>query len=103
MEGLCLDKITSTFPTYSLSEVEKDIHKAYKEAGRNPKKLPKLAESVGGDTHIMIGSLYKKHYPKELFRLVNGLSIYKSFFEILMGLEESSVVRIRLCRKSTDH
>lgn len=80
VEGLCLDKITSTFPTYPLSGVEKDIHAAYKEAGRNPKKLPKLAESVGGDTHIMIGSLYKKHYPKELFRLVNGLSIYKSFF-----------------------
>ncbi len=80
LTGLCLDKITSTFPTYPLSEVEKDIHVAYKDAGRNPKKLPKLAESVGGETHIMMGALYNKHFPKELFRLLNGLSIYKSSF-----------------------
>ena len=80
LTGLCLDKITSTFPTYPLAEVEKDIHVAYKEAGRNPRNLPKLAEAVGGDTHIMIGSLFNKWFPKELFRLLNGLSIYKSYF-----------------------
>ena len=79
--GLCLDKITSTFPTYPLSEVEKDIHAAYKEAGKNPRSLPKLAESVGGDTHIMIGSLFNKYFPEELFRLPNGLSVYRSFFK----------------------
>ena len=79
--GLCLDKITSTFPIYPLPEVEKDIRAAYKESGRNPKRLPKLATEVGGETHIMIGTLYNKYFPKELFRLPNGLSIYRSFFK----------------------
>ncbi len=79
--GLCLDKITSTFPTYPLPEVEKDIHAACKKAGRNPRRLPKLTKSVGGDTHIMIGALFNKYFPKELFRLPNGLSVYRSFFK----------------------
>ena len=55
MSGICLDKITSDFPIYPLTEVENDIHRAYATAGKNPRTLPKLLHSVGGQTDIMIG------------------------------------------------
>ena len=80
LSGICLNKITSTFPTYPLKEVEKDIYHAFKATGRDPKTLPKLPKSVGGDTDIMIGIQYLKYYPVKRFNLPNGLSIYESQF-----------------------
>ena len=40
--GICLDKITSTFPSYPLIEFANDIIKDYVSAGGNPENLPKL-------------------------------------------------------------
>ena len=36
LSGICLDKIISTFPTYPLREVEKDIRQNYNLAGGSP-------------------------------------------------------------------
>ena len=80
IHGICVDKITSTFPIYPLHEIEKDIHQVYQNSGADPTSLPRLPEFVGGDTHIMMGILYKKWYPVEVFRLPSGLSIYRSKF-----------------------
>ena len=80
IHGICVDKITSTFPTYPLHEIGKDIHQAFRNSGADPTSLPRLPEFVGGDTHIMIGILYQKWYPEEVFRLPSGLSIYRSKF-----------------------
>ena len=80
LSGICLNKITSTFPKYPLKEIEKDIHHAISITGGDPKKLPKLPKSVGGDTDIMIGIQYLKYYPVKKFNLPNGLSIYESQF-----------------------
>ena len=80
LSGICLDKITSTFPLYPLAEVEKDIIFDYTSRGGDPQKLPKLPEFVGGDTDLMIGIQYSKYYPKEVHKLPNGLSIFESQF-----------------------
>ena len=48
MSGVCLDKITTTFPTYPLQgQVLNDFLDAYKDAG-DIKVLPKIPKSVGG-------------------------------------------------------
>lgn len=80
VRGICLDKITSTFPTYQLKEIEKDIHREYAQSGGDSDSLPKLPKTVGGDTDIMLGALYLKWFPTELFQLPNGLTIYRSKF-----------------------
>ena len=80
LSGVCLDKITGDFPTYPLKEVEQDIHRAYASMKNDPKKLPKLPFSVVGDTDLMIGIQYLKYYPKRIFSLPNGLTIYESQF-----------------------
>ena len=81
INGICLDKITHEFPKYELQEVGKDIQKEY-EKGRftSKNKLPKLPRSVGGNTDFMIDIKYLKYYPKEIFHLPSGLTIYESVF-----------------------
>ena len=37
------------------SNVLNDITKAYKDAGEDPRTLPKILKSVGGETDFMIG------------------------------------------------
>ena len=81
ISGICLDKITQEFPKYELQEVGKDIQKEYETGRFNSKnKLPKLPRSVGGYTDFMIGIKYLKYYPKEIFHLPSGLTIYESVF-----------------------
>ena len=46
----------------------------------DPRKLPKLPFSIGGETDLMIGIQYLKYYPKMIFNLPNGLTIYESQF-----------------------
>ena len=77
--GVCLEKITETFPTYPLAEVEKDLNHQYHLA-RQPGKLPRLAPSIGGDVHIIIGIKYLRYHPSMKFQLESGLAIYESKF-----------------------
>ena len=78
--GICLDTITSVFPTYPSKEIEKDIQNVYAKSGGNINNLPKLPSHIGGDTDLMIGVQYLKYYPEKISELPNGLSIYKSQF-----------------------
>lgn len=55
MDGICLDKITSKFPTIPLDEIEKDIQDGFVESGGEIDDLPKLTKSVGGETELMVG------------------------------------------------
>ena len=81
ISGLCLDKVTQEFPNYELQEVAKDIQKEYEKSRTNSReKLPKLPRSVGGNTDFMIGIKYLKYFPKEIFQLPSGLTIYESVF-----------------------
>ena len=56
MAGVCIDKITNTFPTYPIKgEIEDDIMNAFTKNGGIQQNLPKLPECVGGDVDFMIG------------------------------------------------
>ena len=81
MRGICLDKITSEFPTYTLEKLENDVHVHFGTEGGDPATLPKLPESVGGETDIMIGIQYLKIHPKPRFELPNGFTIFESCFK----------------------
>ena len=80
MSGICLDQITSTFPTYPLEKVEKDLHRAFKATGGDTSKFPKLPKSIGGEVDIMIGVKYLRYHPKPIFQMPSGLCIYESVF-----------------------
>ena len=82
MAGVCLDKITNTFPSYPLKgEIENDIKNAYAKNGGIQQNLPKLPECIGGDVDFMIGTKYTRYHPEAIFSLPSGLTIYKSPFQ----------------------
>ena len=62
-----------------------DITKAYKDAGGDPRTLPKQPKSVGGEVDFMIGIKYLRYYPKMIFQLPSGLTIYESVFKNANG------------------
>ena len=78
--GICLDIVTGKLPTIPLKGIEKDIRDSYAVRGGDVKKLPRLQESVGGETDLMIGIQYLKYFPREVYKFPNGLSIYESQF-----------------------
>ena len=82
---VCLEKITVTFPSYPLQGVaEQDLIQAFKETEKRTSKL-KLPIFVGGDTDVMIGIRYLRYYPKKIFELPTGLTIYESKFKNIDG------------------
>uniref|UniRef100_A0A7M6DQR2 Peptidase aspartic putative domain-containing protein n=1 Tax=Clytia hemisphaerica TaxID=252671 RepID=A0A7M6DQR2_9CNID len=84
--GISLDKITSTFPTYHLNgQVEHDVHEAYKKVGGDPSQLPKLPPTIGGNVDLMIGIRYLRYFPKFVFQMPSGLTIYQSIFRSSCG------------------
>ena len=80
--GMCLDKVTSTFHTYHLGEVEKEIRTLCQAQGGDElvDSLPRLPEEVGGDTDFLIGLTYKKYHPKEVWQSPDGLFLSDSRF-----------------------
>ena len=82
MSGLCFDNVTSDFPVYTLTEVEKDFCAKIKALDKTLfDRLPQLPKEVGGKVDIMIGKHYLKYFPKEIARLDSGLTLYESMFE----------------------
>ena len=79
LSGICLDQITTNFPIYPLSEVERDIISDYQSTGRT-NTLPKLPPSVGGEIHLMLGVKYLRYHPRLIHQLQSGLSLYESSF-----------------------
>ena len=80
--GMCLDKVTSTFHTYRLGEVEKEIRTLCQKQGGDAllNTLPRLPDEVGGDTDILVGLTYKKYHPKEVWESPTGLFLSDSCF-----------------------
>ena len=85
LKGICLDAITETFPIYPLQQIEKDIRSAFSNAGKQLHNLPKLAQFVGGETHLMVGIKYNGLMPEKIFQMPSGLAIYKSHFPNVDG------------------
>ena len=77
MLGVCIDKITTTFPLIDTSE-------AYKELVDNaPNDVKKLVASlkcpklIGGDPDMLLGIHYNNCFPEVVYRMENGLFIAK--------------------------
>ena len=86
LTGVCLDQITSTFPSYPLKgALQNDIHEQYTKSGGTASDLPGLPEFVGGNVDFMIGSKYLRYHPEPIFTLPSGLTIYKSPFTNIDG------------------
>ena len=68
-----------------MHEVEKDIQKQYQAKGQNPENLLRLPYSVWGRTDLMIGIKYLKYFPRQIFQLPSGLTIYESMFTNVDG------------------
>ena len=81
LAGVCLDKITNTFPVYPIKgKIHEDLLNAFKMSGRNETELPKLPDSIGGDVDFLIGLKYLRYHPEPIFSLPSGLTIFKSPF-----------------------
>ena len=48
-------------------------------------RLPKLPSVVGGETDILLGIRYAKYFPEKIYKLDNGLGIFKSVFRSPCG------------------
>ena len=70
VHGLTVDKITGTFPTFSLTEVAKEL----KASAPNNKELQnlKVPPTIGGDVDILLNC-----HPVLVHALANGLSIFR--------------------------
>ena len=85
LAGVCLDKITNTFPEYPLNgKISEDLFNAYKASGNDANQLPKLPSSIGGEIDFMIGTKYLRYHPQPVFSLPSGLTIFESPF---MGID----------------
>ena len=86
MSGVCLDNITSKCPLYpQQGKVLNDIIKAYKDVGGDARTVPKIPKSVGGEINFMSGTKCLRYYPRMIFQLPSGLTIYESVFENAHG------------------
>ena len=79
--GVCLDKITVTFPKFYLhGKVKSDIEKACRDASFPAEGIPSYPQYVGGDVHFMIGIKYRKYFPVHVFTLPSGFQVCESPF-----------------------
>ena len=80
ISGVCMEKVTAEFPDYDLADVEKDVREKIEDDSLL-QQLPKLAQRVGGDTDILLGSKYLRFHPREVWRCdETGLSVADSVF-----------------------
>ena len=86
LTGVCIDKITETFPFYPLSgKVENDIIKDFEEKVGNRSLLPRLPKEVGGNVDFMVGIKYFRYFPELVYQLSSGLTIHRSHFKNVDG------------------
>ena len=85
--GPCLEEITNPFPIFPLDKIVEEVKtEAFGQTNIvSQKNWPKFYSTCGGRTSIMIGQMYRRYYPVEVFRLPSGLSVLESHFVRLNG------------------
>ena len=79
--ALRMERISNTFPAWPLSDAWNQLNTAYRAAG-HAEDLPAADKQVGGtEVDILIGMKYFKYFPKLLFYLPSGLSVFKAMFK----------------------
>ena len=84
--GMALKRICSDFRKYPIKGmVEDDIKNQYRNAGFDPKNLPKLPTHCGGRIDFMVGGQFMKYHPDVFYQLANGLRVHRSKFKNSTG------------------
>jgi hypothetical protein len=80
--GMMMKDVTTSFPVWDLEEPYQEIKNSY----HGEAELPTVPRSVGGGkVDILLGSKYTWLFPKLVFTLPSGLSLYKSMFASKYG------------------
>ena len=79
LTGLCLDKVTCTFPTYPLAKVTSQAKSMSSRVVK--RKFPKMPKEVGGNTDILVGVLYNDIFPEQVHKFPSGLAVHDSHFK----------------------
>ena len=76
--ALVMPQVTAPFPVWDLTEATNDLYEGWKgDVGTSP--MPKPPRMVGGvEVDIMLGVRYLKWFPKILYQLKDGLTMYRS-------------------------
>ena len=79
--ALRMDRVSNKFPAWPLADAWQQLNTAYKKEGHKD-ELPAVDSSVGGrEVDILVGMRYFKYFPKLIFYLPSGLSVYKGVFK----------------------
>ena len=104
MSGLVIEQITNDFPNYVLdTDVQRDIVSEFVKREGNVNDLPKLQKRIGGQVDIMIGVKYLRYFPKEVFMLLSGLTMYCSPFVSADGSRGVVAGPHKLFSKTNNH
>ena len=95
VQGLTVDKVTSTFPLIDISEAVKEVQN--NDPNNRLLQDCKLPQSIGGAVDILLGIKYASVFPVPVHTLDSGLTIYstrlapfhKSFNAIIGGPHSS--------------
>ena len=84
--GLRMPEITSEFPTWRLKEAWEDLKVEYIKTGGKLEDLPTCPDEIGGaSVDVMLGIEYLSHFPKPVFELESGLTLFKTKFKSFNG------------------
>ena len=79
--AIAMRHVTTPFPEYELYQAGEDIKREYRLENPDGEDLPLLPDKVGGaPVDIMFGIRYAQFFPKLVYMMKNGLSIYRSPF-----------------------
>ena len=79
VEGWSVDRVTGTLPYVDMTKAEAEIKENLAKENTDPNlnvESLKCPPVLGGNVDILLGMLYKNIFPKELYSLDNGLTIY---------------------------
>ena len=84
--ALRMEEVSSTFPLWPLQQAWEDLNEEYRVGYPDHPPLPPVEKEIGGaPVDLMIGSRYLKYFPRLVFSLPSGLSIYRAVFKAAGG------------------
>ncbi|MCP3663812.1 MAG: hypothetical protein GY696_15195, partial [Gammaproteobacteria bacterium] len=84
--GLRMPEITSEFPVWRLKEAWDDLKLEFVRNGGKVEDLPTCPDEIGGaSVDVILGIEYLSHFPKPVFELESGLTLFKTKFEACNG------------------
>ena len=77
--ALRMEELSSTFPLWPLQEAWEELDREYRVAVPGGPPLPAVESAIGGcSADIMLGIRYLRYFPRPIFSLPSGLSVYRT-------------------------